>query len=135
MSLKSVWYLVNDPEFRGRVSAAIYLAATDIVNSSDPETSARVKLAHTVRSQLSMMMDDFVWMVASNPSIAQVAEQGDSSIIPDGDIQYVVSSIWNMLAEIRYPVWVPDMGSLPVLPVIPPPANLNADGTPIEEVI
>lgn len=95
--LLATWQLVNDQKFRGRIAAAIYKAAENIVNEGGTPESDRFKLANQVRIGPANKIDWFIWKVASNPSIASESVDGQANV-PDGDIDYVVASVWDEVA-------------------------------------
>lgn len=103
MSLLSTWRLTKDDDFRGRVCVAVYSAGLDILNSDEDQNSVRYKMALEAKNQNEITSIDFIWPLANNSTISGKSEQGASTdVIPDSDIQYVVSSVWNEVAALRY---------------------------------
>lgn len=115
MTLKSTWQLTRSDEFRGRVSVAVFEAGVDIKNSGENENSDRYKLAVEATSQNNLASESFIWPIACNASISASAEQGVEAVL-DGDIQYVVATIWNEIATLRYPAISPSV-------ITPPPGT------------
>lgn len=131
MSLQSTWTLVNDQIFRGRLAAAMYKAAENILNEGADETTDRFKLAEMVRTDAMMKVDWFTWKVASNPSVAVASEVGQENV-PDGDIEYVIASVWDAVAEIYVPAPVPMGGtSIPIVGSMPPGQGLKPVADPV----
>lgn len=126
MALSTVWALVNDAQFRGRVVVAIYKAAAAILNGDDPVESSRYKLAREAKDGATMLVGAFIWDVASNPSVEQKGADGQETVT-DSDIEYVVSSLWDGIATLRYPPRPEpdDMNQPQQLPYVPPPSEMQ----------
>jgi hypothetical protein len=96
MSLKSVARLAADEDFRRRVGAAMFTAATQVGSEAVVEDS--YDEFHERRRQLVTQMSGFVeeytelfaWLVASNQAVTH-----ESS---DNDIQFTVNSVWSAAA-------------------------------------
>lgn len=106
MSFLDTAALTRDGEFQERVQVAVVAAALDILGE-DPGTSPqastkRQMLAHRALLDIGSAYGAFTYAVAANPTVvATFADNGRSSAaIPDGDIAYVVSSVWNDIAGV-----------------------------------
>lgn len=100
MTLQQSVDLVGDPNFRGRVSAAVIATAFSVAGETPSARGfptywdKRSNLAQRILQGQTAPVDAFVWAVAANPSVAAA---GTAS---DGDIEYVVVTNWNDVAGI-----------------------------------
>lgn len=95
--LLATWQLINDQDFRGRIAVSIFKASENILNEGGDPEAPRAWLAEQVKIDPSMRIDWFVWKVSSNSSIATQAVDGQGNV-PDGDVDYVVASVWDAVA-------------------------------------
>jgi TRAP-type mannitol/chloroaromatic compound transport system permease large subunit len=99
---ENAYYVAASPIWLGRVQYAVLKAAVAIANESDqtPHHAERVRLANRVlRGNLPPTV--FGWLVLTNATVgtavgAEEEPTGDS--VPDGDIEFVVASVWDALA-------------------------------------
>lgn len=101
MSYIEVADLAEAASFRTRVKVAIVTAAVNVLaedTSSMTETKAskRNALATAVLTDPQSFADRFAWPVVANPSIA-----ANGLASPDGDLAFVVSSVWNAMAGVN----------------------------------
>jgi len=98
MTLATDLATAQDETFRGRVLMAAVRAAVAIANeepaaTDDAVTSRRHALAFTMLNNPSDFQERFVWAVLTNPAVSTAGAEA-----PDGDIEFVVSSVWNAIA-------------------------------------
>jgi hypothetical protein len=99
---ESAALVAANPVWLGRVQYQVLKAAVAIANESDqtPNHTERLRLANRVlRGNLPITV--FGWLVLTNGTVgtaidAEEDPTGDS--VPDGDIEFVVSSVWDALA-------------------------------------
>lgn len=94
-----IYNIAHDDNFRRRVQTAALLVSRDILNDgAEDQSGPRYVLARQALRLDEPVIDRFAWECALNPSInAQEASQNGSS--PDGDIAFVVSSVWDAVAQ------------------------------------
>lgn len=97
----------NDDEFQLRVQACIFKLAQDVINE-DPgsvlDHPARRSLAEAVIRSPESVVVNFVWLCASNPSIAASVNAVNGAVhvnAPDSDIEFVCASYWSTVAGWR----------------------------------
>lgn len=104
MKFLDTYRLVHNEEFRSRVQTAAYLVARDILNDAGDTSDRRHLLARQATRLDEPVVDALAWACATNPTIA-AAEQarldGTGSGAPDGDLQFVVTSVWDKVSETR----------------------------------
>lgn len=98
-TLESIGDLAKHPGFVRRVAASIAKAAI-AVGTEQPEDNqrsmARRALSENVAGDPEGLARQFAWLVAANPVIT--AES------PDADIDYTVSTVWDVRAGAEPPV-------------------------------
>ena len=97
MTYLQTFKLAHDPDFRARVQVAAYLAGRDIANDGGGQGDARHLLARQAHRLDEPAVDRFAWACATNPTIA-AAEVASPSSAPDGDLAFVVASVWDEVA-------------------------------------
>lgn len=99
-SLANSATLYDDVDFRNRVRAAMVEYASTILSSATIEGTIAERML-TTRLALRVVADadahvpNFARLVADN---ASVSAQIDPAVVPDGDIKYVVQSLWTSVA-------------------------------------
>lgn len=93
--------LVASDSFKSRVGFSVLNAAISIMNEAPDDTkpargAKRISLAWQQITALEPSAV-FVRLCAANPAIASA---GDDA--PDGDIDFVVSSVWDAVAGVTY---------------------------------
>lgn len=100
----------NDEVFRLRVAACCFKLAQDVINESRPEPDTDEHATYVLRRNLALLAvnapqivaDRFVWLCATNPSIAATVSVIDDEVTvaaPDGDIEFVCASNWTVIAS------------------------------------
>lgn len=100
MSLLGQFNAMQNPAFYGRVWAACYKIADNVLNEdpTTPNHMLRVKLAQNMQAEPGTYADPFVKRCAMNASIGMTIDDDGVSTCPDGDIEYVVASVWESAA-------------------------------------
>lgn len=103
MTLLQSAQAATDDAFNLRVQAATFKLAQDVLNEPPTTTGyiPRRALAEAIVRDPAVMVNRFVWLCASNPSIAAsvVVEGVDVQVgCEDGDIEFVCASNWNVVA-------------------------------------
>lgn len=103
MTLLQSGQAATDSDFHLRVQAATFKLAQDVLNEPDttPGYIVRRSLAEAVVREPAVMVGRFVWLCASNPAIASTVTGDGTTVLvdcPDGDIEFVVASNWNVVA-------------------------------------
>ena len=93
-----IYNLAHDDTFRKRVQCAVYLAGRNILNDGLEKNDARYTLARQSQSLEDFVLDRFAWACASNPSILAAESQSAGSSL-DGDLDFVVASVWDAVAD------------------------------------
>lgn len=93
----------GDPEFNLRVKAAIFKLAQDVVNEDVGTDNhvLRTNLAQRVIANPDAVATNFVWLCASNPSVAATVTEEAGAITvgaPDSDIEFVCASNWDIVS-------------------------------------
>jgi hypothetical protein len=85
--------------FRGRVRMAAVKAAVDIAAEAPSGDTRRDNLRGTLATNVlndpAAFEERFVWAALTNPTIA-----GAGINAPDGDLEYVMATIWDALAGV-----------------------------------
>ena len=99
MNLLGTALAARDPEFTQRVQAAVVITALDIANANLPLGHPRGSHALQVLNQPDYIGRDarFIWLVASNPTIASTIQQDGTVAATDSDIHSVVAGAWSTL--------------------------------------
>lgn len=105
MAFLDSYNLSNVPTFRARIESAIVAAAIQIngeATSGDANKDAKRKaLAIGIINNTSGYVPIFSRLVAANPSIsAAYAATPSQSVIPDGDIEFTVASVFDDAAGV-----------------------------------
>jgi len=93
-------FFARDPAVRAPLTAAITATAIMVANE-DPSTplhEPRVELAHRVLVHPASMVDQFAWAISTNPTVVDKWAAGDNEGAI-GDFSYVITTIWDALAE------------------------------------
>ena len=92
------WRLMEDADFRGRVTMALLHAATDIWNEPEGDPTGGVGrrrgFAWSVMNSPSGYVGSFLSAVCSNPTISEAGPVLSS----DGDLYFVIASKWDQVA-------------------------------------
>lgn len=94
----------TDFEFRLRVKAAMFKIAQDVANEDDQVEGHpnRAALADAIIRDPDSQANQFVWLCASNPTIASkvtVSADGEIEVkCEDGEIEYVIASYWGSVS-------------------------------------
>lgn len=103
MALADSAALMNDTLFRDRVTVAVVRRATmvadEAADAGDVVAGKRAALATQALTNVAAVAANFQWAVAANPTVSASAAGGQANV-PDGDIEYVVASVWNDLAGV-----------------------------------
>ena len=96
-----IYNLAHDDTFRKRVQCAVYLAGRDILNDGLEKNDARHTLARQSQSLEDFVLARFAWACASNPAILAIlaAEVKSAGSSLDGDLDFVVASVWDEVAN------------------------------------
>lgn len=97
MTYLQTFKLTHDPDFRARVQVAAYLVGRDIANDGADQGDARHLLARQAHRLDEPAVDRLAWACATNPTIA-AAEATTVGSAPDGDLAFVVASVWDAAA-------------------------------------
>ena len=94
-TLQAIYNLVNNAEFKGRISAALAKAAYDITNEDQGTASHAERLAWAKNTMKNpdTVTNQMIWLVVQNATI-----QSSGIASADNDIQFVVNSNINNLA-------------------------------------
>ncbi|MER9336460.1 hypothetical protein NKJ06_21110 [Mesorhizobium sp. M0293] len=101
MATKDIIAAASDPVFYTRV-AFIALKTAQQVASEDPATANhanRVHYAGLVMTGQDKALLLALHLVAANATIAQNIEANGGDAVPDGDIEFVLGSIWDPRAN------------------------------------
>jgi hypothetical protein len=101
MATKDIIAAASNPVFYTRV-AFIALKVAQQVASEDPATAdhaVRVAYAGRVMTGDDKALLLALHLVASNPTLATELETGGGDAVPDGDIEFVLGSIWTARAN------------------------------------
>lgn len=98
MSLLTQNTLARDQNFQSRVRMAAVIAAIAVINESTltPNHANRIAYAKRVLSGQVNFITKLSYLVVTNQTIATTAPTGVDAT--DGDIQYVVNSLWDILS-------------------------------------
>lgn len=107
MAFLDSYNLSNAPTFRARIEAAIVAAAIQI-NGEAPSNPVnetkdlkRKTLAIAIINNTSGYVPIFSRLVAANPTIsAAYAATPNQSVIPDGDIEFTLASVFDDAAGV-----------------------------------
>lgn len=98
MSLLTQYTLARDPVFQSRIKMAAVIAAIAVINESPlvQNHNARYSYAVRVLSGSVNFITKLSYLVVTNATIAATAPTGENAT--DGDIQFVVNSLWDILS-------------------------------------
>ena len=102
MSYLEAVELIHSETFRERTYVAVLAAAIKIMSEAGDDAyhdyyTKRAELARHMISTGGQGNESFIRGVALNPTISAAGENA-----PDGDIDFVVESIWDALAGVTY---------------------------------
>lgn len=94
--------VVKDAAFRERVQAAIVQAA---INISGEVAGTTIPFKSQLRQNFAGLvlagqvdMTSVIWAVSANSTILSEYAQGGVAAVPDGDIEFVVATVWDDLS-------------------------------------
>lgn len=103
MSYLDIGRATQDLTFKIRLQVAVYTAATNVINE-DPSVDnhdLRVRLATEIIAGSATRLQQFTWLVASNPEISGTVQSSSGQVqvlASDEDIQAAVDGNWNSVA-------------------------------------
>jgi hypothetical protein len=93
--------LANNVQFHARVQAATIQTALNISGEAGTGEATQLRQAYAQRHLLlEAPIAPVVWAVAANVTIQQgfINGNGEESVIPDGDLEFVLATVWDDLS-------------------------------------
>ncbi len=94
----------NSPEVQSKVEYNALILAKNVASESDSTDNhvARVQLAYATMMNGASVLPQLTKLVLTNATIAAAVNVAEDFLdVPDGDIQFELSSIWTMFALAR----------------------------------
>lgn len=97
MGTKAIIEAASDPVFYTRVAFLALKAAQSIAteNPNHPNHAARVAYANKIFRGEEAAITIAMHVAASNPTISAALESQGGDAVPDGDIEFVLATIWD----------------------------------------
>ena len=103
LNYAGIWYLrYRNQTFQAQIEVAVVDAAQAIISESPatPDHANRILWANYAINNSAVAFSPFIWQVVLNPTIQSDSGPQGSSPIFDSDIQFVVNSIVQQIADI-----------------------------------